>query len=87
MRIIISFLVFNLAFGHIAVAGDASAGAAKAKACESCHAGGASLNGKGTDYIAAKIGQIAAGEFAHPPLPAGLSETDIANIAAYLDGA
>ena len=86
MRIMMSVLASYLAFGGIAVAADAVAGAGKATTCDACHAGAASLKGKGADYLSARIEAIASGELAHPPVPDGLSDEDIADIAAYLNG-
>jgi len=67
--------------------GDASAGATKAETCAGCHSTPVSLKGRGSEAIADQINAIRAGEQSHPPGLAALSEEDIADIAAYLDGA
>jgi cytochrome c553 len=88
--------VVTLAAGFVAlyvpvaaaeVIGDADAGAAKADGCKSCHNSVVNLNGRGADTIAAQTKAIRSGAKQHPPGIADLSEDEIADIAAYLDGA
>ena len=60
----------------------------KADACSSCHNGMVSLQGRGVAEIIKQTNAIKSGEKTH--LPAGINElndTDIAEIAAYLDKA
>ncbi len=76
-----------LPFAAVQAGGDAAAGAEKAAGCKGCHNAMVNLNGRGADVIAAQTRAIRAGEKAHPPGIAGLCDEDIADIAAYLDGA
>ena len=85
MRVLI-FLTAFLSCLHAAAADDAT-GAAESAACAACHNTMVNLKGRGAAAIAEQIGAIRAGEKAHPPGLAELSEEDIAIIAAYLDGA
>ncbi|MEO1245916.1 MAG: c-type cytochrome [Pseudomonadota bacterium] len=85
MRILI--LVVAVLGMSVAWAGDEEPGKAAAKSCLGCHAGKLSLKGRGTETLVEQITAIRAGEKAHPPGLAKLSEEDIAAIAAYLDQA
>lgn len=69
------------------VTGDAAAGAAKAAGCMGCHNSTVNLRGRGADTIAAQTKAIRSGAKQHPPGVADLCDVDIADIAAYLDGA
>ena len=70
--------------GHEAA--ETGAALATAETCIQCHEGmGMSLKGNGADDIAAKIGAIAAGEAAHPPVLEGASEAEIAEVARILN--
>lgn len=68
-----------------AIAGDANAGAAKAKTCTACHNSKIDLQGLGADAIDIQSKAIRDGKKPHPPGLAGLSDEDIADIAAYLN--
>ncbi len=78
-------------------AGDAGAGANayNAKGCIGCHgmsgkqpiADYPAIGGKPADYIAAELNKFRSGERNNPimmPMAAGLSDADVANLAAYL---
>lgn len=86
----------GIAFGQ-AQAGDAAAGANAymSKGCVGCH--GASgkqpiadypvIGGKPADFISAELNKFRKGERDNPvmmPMAAGLSDADVANLAAYL---
>ena len=76
------------------LAGDAAAGKAKAAVCAGCH-GAKGISGNGMwpnlagqkeQYLATQIKAIKGGKRDVPmmkPMVAGLSDTDIANLAAY----
>ena len=77
-----------------AMAGDAAAGKSRAAACAACHgANGISSNeiwpnlaGQKETYLAAQIKAFRDGDRKNPmmaPMAAGLSDADIANLAAY----
>jgi cytochrome c553 len=77
-----------------AMAGDAAAGKARASACAACHgANGISANemwpnlaGQKETYLAKQIKAFRDGDRKDPmmaPMVAGLSDDDIANLAAY----
>ncbi len=77
-----------------AVAGDAAAGKAKSVVCAACHgAAGVSVNplwpnlaGQHEQYLAKQIKAFREGDRKDPmmsPMAAALSDTDIANLAAY----
>lgn len=77
-----------------AMAGDAAAGKAKAVACAACHgANGISMNplwpnlaGQQEQYLAKQITAFRDGTRKDPmmtPMATGLSDADIANLAAY----
>ena len=77
-----------------ALAGDAAAGKSRAAACAACHgANGISANGlwpnlagQKEPYLAAQIKAFRDGDRKNPmmsPMAAALSDTDIANLAAY----
>ena len=86
MRALISLAILAWCIGT-ATASDTPANAAKADACRSCHNAVISLKGRGADVIAAQMKAIRAGDAPHPPGLAGLTDDDIAAIAAWLDGA
>jgi len=67
--------------------GTATASDAPANACRSCHNAVISLKGRGADVIAAQMKAIRAGDAPHPPGLAGLTDDDIAALAAWLAGA
>lgn len=67
--------------------GDAGAGAAKAEDCTACHNAMVDLKGRGADAIVSQTKAIRDGNKRHPPGLSELSDEDIADIAAYLDGA
>ena len=84
-------LAFNLSSGHAA---DAAAGKAKTATCVACHgANGISNNdlwpnlaGQKAGYLAQQMKAFRDGQRQNPmmsPMVAGLSDEDIANIAAY----
>ncbi len=78
-------------------AGDAAAGASayNAKGCIACHgvsgkkpiANYPVIGGKPADFIAGELKKFKSGERNNPvmmPMAAGLSDADVANLAAYL---
>ncbi len=78
-------------------AGDAGAGATayNAKGCVGCHGAAGkkpianypAIGGKPADYIAAELNKFRSGERNNPvmmPMAAGLTDADVANLAAYL---
>lgn len=78
-------------------AADIAAGQATYAACVSCHGPAGqgmaifpSIAGQEADYISTRLTQYRAGEQIGPntalmaPMAAGLSDTDIANLAAYI---
>jgi cytochrome c553 len=77
-----------------AMAGDAAAGKSKAAACAACHgANGISANGMWPNlagqkevYLVSQLKAFRDGDRKNPmmaPMAAGLSDDDIANLAAY----
>ena len=84
-----------LTFGAAAQAGDVNAGQAAYATCVGCHGAageggvGPKLAGQAAADTAAKLHKYKAGEQVGPmtsmmaPMAAGLSDADIANIAAY----
>jgi len=74
-------IVSAAAFGADVSASDV--GASKAKPCLSCH-NAANFAGKDAQELVASMQSIKAGELAHLPLPASLTDEDLAAIAAYL---
>lgn len=84
-----------ISFGSAATAGDATAGQAAYATCVGCHGAageggvGPKLAGQSAADVAAKLNAYKAGEQVGPmtsmmaPMAAGLSDSDIANIAAY----
>ncbi|BBP44068.1 c-type cytochrome [Thiosulfativibrio zosterae] len=84
-----------LTFGAAAQAGDVAAGQASYATCVGCHGAageggvGPKLAGQAAADISHKLHQYKAGEQVGPmtsmmaPMAAGLSDADIANIAAY----
>ena len=82
-------------FGTVAHAGDAAAGKATFGTCVGCHGAsaeggvGPKLAGQAAADIVKKLGDYKAGKQMGPmtsmmaPMAAGLSDSDIANIAAY----
>ena len=88
MRAVIILMAGFLACLQAVAVGDADAGAAKAKDCTGCHNSIVSLKGRGADAIAGQTKAIRSGTERHPPAGVEeLSDEDIADIAAYLDGA
>jgi cytochrome c553 len=78
----------------VSAAGDVAAGKAKSAACAACHGpdGNSSnpewpkLAGQGAGYLAKQLEEFKAGKRANPVMSgqaAGLSEADIADLAAY----
>ncbi len=78
-------------------AGDAGAGATayNAKGCVGCHGAAGKkpianypvIGGKPADFIAAELNKFRSGERNNPvmmPMAAGLTDADVANLAAYL---
>ncbi len=78
-------------------AGDAAAGATayNAKGCVGCHgmsgkqpiADYPAIGGKAADYISAELNKFRSGERNNPimmPMAMGLTDADVANLAAYL---
>lgn len=91
MKLVIVLATALLAWSQLVVAdeaaGDADAGAEKAKTCAACHNTMVSLRERGADVITEQIKAIQAGDKDYPPGLAELSEEDLADIAAYLDAA
>ena len=92
MMRVITILVVGVFAGYqslatVCAAGDTELGAEKAKVCAGCHNAMINLNGRGADAIAAQSKAIREGTKPHPPGVEGLSDEEIADIAAYLDGA
>ncbi len=90
----IIYILFFLLINFSAYAGDVEAGKAKSTVCAACHgATGISpsplwpnLAGQKEAYLIKQIKAFQSGERKDPsmaPMVAGLSETDIKNIAAY----
>ena len=87
-----------VSFGAAAQAGDATAGQAAYATCVGCHGAaaeggvGPKLAGAATESTIAKLQAYKAGEQVGPmtsmmaPMAAGLSDADMANIAAYVAG-
>lgn len=83
-------------FGAAAQAGDATAGKAAFATCVGCHGSageggvGPKLAGQSAADIAGKLNDYKAGKQVGPmtsmmaPMAAGLSDADVANIAAYV---
>jgi len=94
LPIIIALATLGLSFSPAHAAGDAAAGKARAAACAACHgATGISANdmwpnlaGQKETYLAMQIKAFRDGTRKNPmmsPMAAGLSDADIANLAAY----
>ncbi len=90
---LVALAVFSFNISSVA-AGDAAAGKAKSATCGACHgANGISTNdiwpnlaGQKEGYLVAQMKAFRDGERKNPmmaPMAAGLSDDDIANIAAY----
>ena len=90
---LVALAVFSLNISSVA-AGDAAAGKAKSATCGACHgANGISTNdiwpnlaGQKEGYLVAQMKAFRDGERKNPmmaPMAAGLSDDDIANLAAY----
>jgi len=60
-----------------------TAGERLAQPCLSCHEAQL-FAGRDADELVAEMQGIAAGDVSHPPLPATLSDEDLAEIAAFL---
>jgi cytochrome c553 len=85
-----------MTFGTASQAGDATAGKATFATCVGCHGAnaeggvGPKLAGQAAADIVQKLGDYKAGKQMGPmtsmmaPMAAGLSDSDIANIAAYV---
>ncbi len=86
-------MVFLLAIGGAQAAGDAAAGKAKAAACAGCHGANGhgipptpALAGKSEDQILQALKDFKSGKRDNPVMKgmaAGLSDQDMANLAAY----
>jgi len=86
-------MIFLLAIGGAQAAGDAAAGKAKAAACAGCHGANGqgipptpALAGKSEDQILQALQDFKSGKRDNPVMKgmaAGLSEQDMANLAAY----
>jgi cytochrome c553 len=87
MRTLIILSAVFFAHSQTAVAGDTAPGETKAETCAGCHNAMASLNGRGADAIAGQMKAIRSGDKEHLLELTDLSDEDIADIAAYLDGA
>lgn len=96
-KISIVFLFIGLVFSSVINAGDSAAGAQKSAACVACHgAGGNSSNplwpklaGQHAAYLEKQMKDFRDGRRQDPlmaPMAAALSDTDIADIAAYFAG-
>ncbi len=94
MKAIWVLLATSLSFS--AIAGDIAAGEAKAQACVGCHgAQGKSLTptfpklaGQHSVYIESALRDFKSGERKNPmmsPFAAGLSDADMADVAAYFE--
>ncbi len=90
---VISVLALVL-LSSAAVAGDADAGKAKSAVCAACHGGNGispnaiwpNLAGQKAEYLIAQLKAFKAGERKNAQMSAmvaGLSDDDIANLAAY----
>lgn len=73
-------------YGLADAGADGEAGARKSQPCLSCH-GMEHFAAFSRDELAVAVKRIAAGEAAHIPLPAELTEQDLAEIVAYLSAA
>ena len=91
-KLVITFIAATLSFG--AMAGDPAAGKAKSMTCAGCHGiNGISNNGMWPNlpgqkepYLVSQLQQFRAGERKNAMMTAmakGLSDADIANLAAY----
>ena len=89
MRILKTIMAVILACSVPTASSFAAAGAEvdKVKACLSCHNAAISLRGKGASVIASQMKTIRAGDKGHPPGLTDLTDEEITEIAAYLDGA
>ncbi len=87
MRDLIFLTAFFLVYSAPATAGDSDELFDRAEACLSCHKVVASLTGRGASVIADQMKAIRAGEKDHAPGLADLTDEEIAEIAAFLDGA
>lgn len=84
-KLTIALLAIPLvAFSGTALAGDAAAGKARADElyCMDCHAG-EDFAGMSLEEIIAATEAVRAGEANHPPGFEGVTEKDIADLAAY----
>ena len=81
-------ILATLTLSQSVVAGDAAAGEAKAQGCAGCHnAGNNSLAGKGEAHLVTQMKAMRAGERAHPPALSDMSDQDINDVAAFINGA
>jgi cytochrome c553 len=94
--IVTTLALFSLSMSPVQ-AGDAAAGANtfNSRGCVGCHgvsgkkpiANYPVVGGKPADFIAAELNKFRSGERDNPvmkPMAAGLSDADVANLAAYL---
>jgi cytochrome c553 len=76
----------TLTLSQSVVAGDV--GEAKAQGCAGCHnAANNSLAGKGEAHLVTQMKAMRAGERAHPPALSDMSDQDINDVAAFMNGA
>jgi cytochrome c553 len=94
IRMLLSVVtIFSLAIGAAKAAGDAAAGKAKAAACAACHGANGkgvppnpALAGKSEDELLQALKDYKSGKRANAVMKgmtAGLSDQDMANLAAY----
>lgn len=94
LPILIALTTLGLSFSPAQAAGDVAAGKAKSAVCAACHgANGISTNdlwpnlaGQKETYLASQITAFRDGTRKNPmmsPMAAGLTDADIANLAAY----
>jgi cytochrome c553 len=94
IRMLLSVVtIFSLAIGAAQAAGDAAAGKAKAAACAACHGANGkgvppnpALAGKSEDELLQALKDYKSGKRANAVMKgmtAGLSDRDMANLAAY----
>jgi cytochrome c553 len=69
------------------LAGDSAAGKAGAQGCMACHnAVMNNLADKGEAYLSTQMKMILSGERTHPPGLSDLSDQDVNDIAAFMNG-
>lgn len=90
----ILILMLTMGFTGVAQAADIEAGKAKSTTCVACHGSNGisnnpvwpNLAGQKEEYLAIQLRAFRGGERSNPlmsPMAAGLSDTDIENLAAY----